>query len=649
MNIFEQYGIKEVADCTLYAIERDKYDDEIYIPVLYFDTLKVSTLEQTAEQSFAQGGLGNAKLIGWDYGKEISVQLEDALYSPASQSLMWGGLFGTKRSKIWGVWNPCVYEKDRYGRTIYLKREVVSEEPTEDLEQWVEFQCPCDGSTKWVRYLPNDWYYKYYTGNTKQKVQTDQFTKESSAVEYRTDEKTYQLVDSDNAALFSDNGLNLIRQYTESQLKPRTSWYNNERPEVAQLILENFGKFDYKGLGIDLTDSTSAGSPSTASLRKIDICEKAITDGACNETPVYRKYEWTDCEIKMNSLEGNQDSYLLDSADVQYLVGIDSGEKIIRLSSKGLYESDISETNKKKVASEVLYYDESDTLVDDSTKLADYLYVIKPYQNKIDIYLNCKWVAPTESDGSDLHRVSRVKVGTFYIIKDWNVQSEAPEEMIYPINSGLEDVYYMDRMEKCKATQTFCIDADRNIRMSNYRYMPEYEQAELTVFIDPKTMKPYEPNTDHFHRRNGQVVEGNLRIIKQYEIYYKWTRSKAPEYTTLGHRVIVDAQHFPGTYKLVGETYARARKDGKDQRYQFEIPLCKMSSETSLTLQADGDPTTYTMNLTVLRREDGVMMKITQYDVKKSKFDGTCSDSTEIVPSDGVISTDPIIDDDGVD
>lgn len=49
MNIFEQYGIKEVADVTLYAIELDKYDDEVYIPILYFDTLKVSTVEQSSE------------------------------------------------------------------------------------------------------------------------------------------------------------------------------------------------------------------------------------------------------------------------------------------------------------------------------------------------------------------------------------------------------------------------------------------------------------------------------------------------------------------------------------------------------------------------------------------------------------------------
>lgn len=103
MNIFDQYGIKEVADVTLYSIELDENDDEVYVPVLYFDTLKVSTVEQTAEQVAARGGLGNPELIIWDYGKEITVTLEDALYSPASQGMNWAGKHGSKHIKLYGT------------------------------------------------------------------------------------------------------------------------------------------------------------------------------------------------------------------------------------------------------------------------------------------------------------------------------------------------------------------------------------------------------------------------------------------------------------------------------------------------------------------------------------------------------------------
>ena len=37
-----------------------------YTPVLYLDTLKVSTIEETASSTDATGGKGNAKLITWD-------------------------------------------------------------------------------------------------------------------------------------------------------------------------------------------------------------------------------------------------------------------------------------------------------------------------------------------------------------------------------------------------------------------------------------------------------------------------------------------------------------------------------------------------------------------------------------------------------
>ena len=85
-NIFDQYGIKEVADVMIYKLEgNDK------IPFLYLDTLKVSTLEQTAEQTEARGGKGNSPLIIWDFGKEINITLEDALYSPRSMAMTWGG------------------------------------------------------------------------------------------------------------------------------------------------------------------------------------------------------------------------------------------------------------------------------------------------------------------------------------------------------------------------------------------------------------------------------------------------------------------------------------------------------------------------------------------------------------------------------
>jgi len=92
VNIFDKYGIKEVANVYFEALDDDLaagvYKGDI---VLYLDTLKVSTIETSGETTDARGGIGNPRLIQWDYGKEISITLEDALMSLESLRFMLGG------------------------------------------------------------------------------------------------------------------------------------------------------------------------------------------------------------------------------------------------------------------------------------------------------------------------------------------------------------------------------------------------------------------------------------------------------------------------------------------------------------------------------------------------------------------------------
>lgn len=97
-SILDRYGIKEVADVTFYTINSDGTRGA---PALYLDTLKVSTIEQTAETADARGGKGNPKLISWDYGKEITVTIEDALFSSKSMAIMFGN--GSVANKVGSV------------------------------------------------------------------------------------------------------------------------------------------------------------------------------------------------------------------------------------------------------------------------------------------------------------------------------------------------------------------------------------------------------------------------------------------------------------------------------------------------------------------------------------------------------------------
>lgn len=86
-SILDRYGIKEVADVTFYHLDDNGVPD---YPVLYLDTLKVSTIEQTADEATANGGKGNVALISWDYNKDITVSIEDALFSAKSMAIMFG-------------------------------------------------------------------------------------------------------------------------------------------------------------------------------------------------------------------------------------------------------------------------------------------------------------------------------------------------------------------------------------------------------------------------------------------------------------------------------------------------------------------------------------------------------------------------------
>ena len=93
--ILDKYAIKEVADVMFYELDSQGAPSA---PVLYLDTLKVSTIEQSSEVVDATGGKGNVKLLSWDTNKEITLTLEDALFSAKSLGIMFGGTMRNRGS-----------------------------------------------------------------------------------------------------------------------------------------------------------------------------------------------------------------------------------------------------------------------------------------------------------------------------------------------------------------------------------------------------------------------------------------------------------------------------------------------------------------------------------------------------------------------
>lgn len=79
----KQYGLKEVANVIFFNIETNK-------PEIFFDTLKVSTIENESESAEARGGQGNNKLLSWDFGRTATLTLQDALLSDVSLAMLAG-------------------------------------------------------------------------------------------------------------------------------------------------------------------------------------------------------------------------------------------------------------------------------------------------------------------------------------------------------------------------------------------------------------------------------------------------------------------------------------------------------------------------------------------------------------------------------
>ena len=400
MNLFQKYGIKEVADVVFYSIN-PVGDEEFYTPVLFLDTLKVSTLEKTAEKVEAKGGKGNKKLITWNFGKEITLNLEDALFTPASMSMIWGGKLNTKLSEYTSTIVKCRMA-NKYGEQNFSIKAYPSPVLTD-----------------------NEW----------------EIIFDAATIVDAPYSKSYDI----NAEKGAENRTILMKEYFQR----------------------------------------------TRSDEKF----KAISDNIIQE-------------------------------------------------------------------------------------------VIK--------------------------KIEKI-------------------QQIGYTDTNIYDIEAIDRMEKCIVKKRDGQKISVKKQKENLeRYYLDDKSTSYTIFYDAKTMLPLLPIKDGYIQDGADDPEEFK--IKMGTVYYKWTRTiKKKEYDDdciLGKTFVIDAETFPDTYRIVGETYIRNQKTGKDQRYQFTIFRANVSSDTSITLEAEGEPTTFSMQVDVLSPPNDIMMELKQYDVEEDLLEG----GTRIVP-----------------
>ena len=88
-----KFGVREICDVVLKAKATMKVGNKIFYanePVVYFDTLKTSSLEGASTTVYAQGGRGNSRLMAWEGERTVTFTMEDALISPESFMILSG-------------------------------------------------------------------------------------------------------------------------------------------------------------------------------------------------------------------------------------------------------------------------------------------------------------------------------------------------------------------------------------------------------------------------------------------------------------------------------------------------------------------------------------------------------------------------------
>lgn len=622
MNLFQKYGIKEVADVVFYTITTVG-DEDFYTPVLFLDTLKVSTLEKTAEKVEARGGKGNKKLITWNFGKEITLNLEDALFSPASMSMIWGGKLNSKLSDYTSAIVKCNLA-NKYGDLHYSVKAYPSPALTDD--EWeivfrmaeqvnLDSGCTVPDSTVYI----DDGENSEYVAENRNAIIKKYFNRDMDAV-YISDivdmpEYTYIFNDTPQT---TKNYLSLFNPYfsvLSKDLTTRQSWGSNLVTNKANwgigdaknsvdywpayLIDAVYGDFD----GV-FTDLLTKGQLQDDGSYMYTI-NKALTISAYmgerDNTQVNRQAYKTWQVVKEN-----KEPHAVTSLNLTFRYQIE-GEKIFPVIKAGVPAISVSSNSSDG------YHREAAALKEITDPLSFFVN-----------FFGAKNVAQSEYRNL-IPTAGRAMPQT--VINEIMTELTSIDKIGY-IDTDLHDIEVIDRMEKCivkdrKGLTISTIKQKENL----FKYYADDRRTSYTIYYDAKTMLPL------FPIENGIIQDENDEFtIKMGTVYYKWTRTvkykESDDDAILGKTLVIDAETFPDAYKIVGETYIRNQKTGKDQRYQFTIHRANVSTDTSVTLEAEGDPTTFSMQIDVLTPPNDIMMELKQYDVEDDPLEG----GTRIVP-----------------
>ena len=180
-----KFGVREICDVVLKAKANQKIGDKIFYknePVIYFDTLKTSSMEGAATTVYAQGGRGNSRLVAWEGERTVTFTMEDALISPAGFMILSGaGLINATTNNTIKVHATeqlvAKINKDTSSGEVTSVEVTLSEKPYEDAttnENYIYVMLLDNGEVVTEPYIPS------VDANDKKKIKIEKEAKSGS-------------------------------------------------------------------------------------------------------------------------------------------------------------------------------------------------------------------------------------------------------------------------------------------------------------------------------------------------------------------------------------------------------------------------------------------------------------------------------------
>ena len=646
MNIFNKYGIKEVADVIFYSITRIG-DEEFYTPVLFFDTLKVSSLTKNLETVVARGGKANTKLLSWNFESDSKLRLEDALFSQLSLNVFMNGRAMMKMSN----WTSAIAKlniANKYGQKNYSIKAFPSPKLTE-AEEGIIFRC-------------------------SQKVGYDSF--------YRAEQHNEKTISHQSKYLYSSKTKDSIEDsyVAENRKRLLENYYKRSCPipyphDIGQYIDYNFNK--YEGLQI-IFDEDEFEYDDAVKFSQLQVGQVIrISRG-----------------VKLLFREKNKEQY---KTIVYTIPQISTGEFQAQLEKRpngifcitaGIALGEL--VNEDGVADFLVKYSDFFPKNDIGEQGNWYRIGNEFFLTHVPYFVFPRYLEVALTDLCFCDQIDKSQRAIPKKVIDAIAEEIDSFKKIGYIENDLYESEVIDRFEKCIVNKRTGQKIDLYQQYLNLKKQYNNEKDTYTIFYDEKTMLPFtinkqyldmlytqkclqvnygdvitkdsilEPIQNYFKTFMGEewansltcddfvithieeYEDGNIRIsphvyyqitkhdyitLKFGTVYYKWTRTINEDISgesLIGIDLSIDADTFPGEYLIVGETYIRQQKTGKDQRYQFVINRASISASTKFQLQAAGDPSIFTVDVDLLapKTDKKAMVELRQYNVDEDKAEG---------------------------